>query len=423
MPWEDRLREAAYTSPSGVRHVFQYESVARETDKRTTAFEFPGVDESYVQDNGHGSRRYPLTCFFWGDDHDIEATAFEAGLLEAGVGRLEHPFYGTFDVVPFGTISRRDDLARSANQSVVQVTFWTTTGAVYPRLSIDAQQEILASLAALDQSVAAQFEDSADLSSTITQVNALAAFRSHIQAVETHLAEIAAVTSDINRAYRDAQSALNFGLDVLVGQPLQLALQVANLVTLPARAAAGILARLDAYEDLASDIFSSAAGSPTVALEGGTALPRRLVRVANDFFASDIFAVEAVAGAIRSTVETDFDSRPAAIAAADRVLTLFDDVVEWREAGFDATLEVDTGAAYQALHEAASLTAGYLIEVSFSLVPERSIVLDRPRTIIDLAAELYGSVDDRLDLLIQSNELSGSEILEVPAGRTIVYYA
>jgi hypothetical protein len=69
-----------------------------------------------------------------------------------------------------------------------------------------------------------------------------------------------------------------------------------------------------------------------------------------------------------------------------------------------------------------ALTAGHLVETSFTLLQERRIVLDRERTIIDLAAELYGSVDDRLDLLINSNDLTGSEILELPRGRTIVYY-
>jgi hypothetical protein len=61
--------------------------------------------------------------------------------------------------------------------------------------------------------------------------------------------------------------------------------------------------------------------------------------------------------------------------------------------------------------------------VSFDVIPERRIVLDRARTIVDLAAELYGSVDDRLDFLINSNDLTGSEILELPANKVIKYYA
>jgi hypothetical protein len=64
MAWQDRLREAAYNAPSGQRLVFLYEDVGREVDKKTAAFDFPGVNGTYVQDNGSTSRRYPLRVFF-----------------------------------------------------------------------------------------------------------------------------------------------------------------------------------------------------------------------------------------------------------------------------------------------------------------------------------------------------------------------
>jgi hypothetical protein len=129
-------------------------------------------------------------------------------------------------------------------------------------------------------------------------------------------------------------------------------------------------------------------------------------------------------------VNNTFATKTEAVGAADKILSQLDAAVSWRDSGFQAvgqtggvsTSQVDTGEAYQALQRAASLAAGFLIQLSFSLIPERAIVLDRARTIIDVAAELYGSVDDRLDFLIDTNDLSGNEILELPAGRKIVYY-
>jgi hypothetical protein len=160
-------------------------------------------------------------------------------------------------------------------------------------------------------------------------------------------------------------------------------------------------------------------------------LPRRNITIANDFQLANVVASASVAGTIRSAIETTFATRPQAIAAAASALAQMDAAVLWRDAGFEAledaaslsdNARIDTGEGQQAILDAASLTAGYLVQVSFSLVPEKRIVLDRPRTIIDLAAELYGSIDDRLDFLIDTNDLSGSEILELPAGREIVYY-
>ncbi len=109
MAWVDNLREAAYTSPSGVRPVFLYDNVSKKIPKKTSVFNFPDVDGSYIQDFGRKGRRYPLQVIFNGTDYDVTAVEFERSLEERGAGKLEHPLYGTVDVVPFGTITRRDD--------------------------------------------------------------------------------------------------------------------------------------------------------------------------------------------------------------------------------------------------------------------------------------------------------------------------
>ncbi len=132
--------------------------------------------------------------------------------------------------------------------------------------------------------------------------------------------------------------------------------------------------------------------------------------------------LSSVSGTVRSVVANTFETRKDAVSAAAAVLAQFDAGVAWRESQFAALGLLDPGDSYQALQQAVALVAGYLIEVSFTLLTERRIVIDRPRTIVDLAAELYGSVDDKLDFLISSNALTGSEVLELPVGRVIVYY-
>jgi hypothetical protein len=440
--WEDRIREAAYTSPGGIRLRFDYEGVSREYTKRTAAFEFNGVNDSYVQQNGHSSRRYPMRCFFSGPDHDLRANTFEALLLEDGVGILEHPFYGTFDVVPFGDITRRDDLKDAANQTIIEVTFWTTLGAVYPQATAHPQSEILAAIGAFDDAAADQFASASDLTGAAGRAGMKATIRKLLQTVSAGLSAISDTVTAVNKEFRDIQSLVNYGMDVLIGQPLLLARQISNLIKAPGRALTGIGLRMDAYNALADDLFGTPAARPDVALSSGSALALRTTKIANDFHCSDLFALNYVAGAINAAIaqpigedgrasrEAQFTTKPQALAAAERILDLFDRVTAWRDAGFGALstiggvdpAQVDTGAAYQALQQAVALTVGHLVEVSFTLVPERRIVLDRPRTIIDLCAELYGTVDDKLDFLIATNDLTGAEILELPRFKTIKYY-
>lgn len=420
MPWQGRLREAAYTTPTGNRLRFDYEDVARDIDKRTAAFEFPNVDDAYVQDNGYGSRKYPMRCIFWGDEHDRAAAVFEAGLLERGIGRLEHPLYGTFDVIPFGGITRREDLTNEANQSIIEVTFWTTVRAVYPSGQQNPRNEVLTALDGFDAAAAAQFVAQADLRKSIARSNLKASILKLLRTVSATVGGISTMVGAARSEFRDLQQTVHFGLDVLVGQPLQLALQVSNLIKAPARALVGIVSRLDAYGQLSARIIASTAATPG-AYQG--ALQSLRLRARNDSAVADLSAMNAVGGSALSVVENRFATRTEALTAADALTQQFDQVVAWRDQRFAALGIVDTGESYRAMQQAVALVAGYVVQASLALAAERRIVLDRPRTIIDLAAELYGSVDDKLDLLITSNNLTGNEVLELPRGKVISYYA
>jgi hypothetical protein len=419
--FEERLREAAYTPPSGGRLLFLYEQTGRETPKRTAAFSHPLVDGSYVQDNGLGSPVYSLRCIFNGGDHDLDADAFEAALLERGPGLLEHPVYGRKVVVPFGQITRREDLRRAANETVIETSFWETIEEIYPQTEEDPRSATQAALSDYDEAIAEQFDDQAELDDAAARASVGVTATAQARGAVGALNDAAKATAAASRALRDAEQALNQGLDVLLGEPLALAQQVVQLVRAPAIAASALAARLEGYGDFASSIFASLPGRPADALAQGD-FPRRRRAIRNDLLMSDVYASAAVSGSVQSVLEQRFRARPEALAAAAEVLRQFDAWVHWHETSFAALGIVDTGEVYRALRSAAAYVAGYLVEISFTLVPERRIVLDRPRTILDLSAEIFGEVDARLDELIATNELTGDEILELPRGKTIVYY-
>lgn len=413
MAWNDRIREAAYTSPGGDRITFAYENVRKTVDKKTTGFEFPDANGTFVQDLGHTGRRYPLRVFFWGDDYDQDADQFEAALLERGVGKLEHPIYGTVDVVPFGTITRRDDLKTAANQAVVEVTFWETIGLIYPAAQTDPASAVLNAVDEYNAAAAAEFEEVTSLDSAVEQASFKNSYESLLDSARGGLQAVADAQESVQKQFDAIYDSINEGIDVLIAQPLTLAFQTTQLLQSPARALTNIQARLDAYGDLANSIISG---------DGAVVKPGNDSTNSNQFHTNDLYASTYVTGSVVSVVNNEFTTKTEALEAAELILTQLDDVTNWRDDNFQSLEEVDTGSSYQQLQEAVALTAGFLVEISFSLKQERRIVLDRNRTIIDLAAELYGSVDDQLDFLINSNNLTGSEILELPRGREIVYY-
>ena len=413
MAWTDRLNVAAYTSPGGTRQTFEYEDVRRSVEKKTTAFDFPDADGTYVQDLGNTGRQYPLRLFFWGPDYDLAVAAFESLLLERGAGRLEHPAYGTVEVVPFGTITRRDDLKTAANQAVLEVTFWETIGIIYPTGQTDPGSSVLSAVDAYNAAVSEQTAAALDLSAPSSLASFKNTYGALLDTAEAGLQAVADTQDGVHRQFDAISDSINRGIDVLVSTPLDLVFQTTLLIQAPARAAAAVSARLDAYSGLASSLLS---GDGAVVSGGGDA------QGANTFYARDVFASSYVSGSVVSAVNAQFETKAAALTAAESILGQLSNVEAWREQNYAALAAVDTGEAYQRLQEAVALTAGFLVGISFSLKQERAVVLDRARTIVDLSAELYGSIDDQLDFLISSNSLTGSEILELPEGRRIVYY-
>lgn len=414
MPWQDRIREPAYTSPSGVRQVFTFEDVSREFDKRTSAFQFPDAPGTYVQDLGRSGYRYPLRVIFWGDDHDEEAVNFEGLLAETGFGRLEHPFYGVITCVPFGTIRRRDDLKTSANQTILEVVFWETIVDLYPTAQADPRSAVVLGLDAYTSAASQNFTDTINLETVSEQAAFKGTYESLLGNVQSNLQVIADTQEDVRQQFNTVLQSVETGIDILVEEPLNLAFQTVQLIKLPGRAATNIRAKLDGFKNLADSLISDGTAGPVTRVNQADQV--------NNFRTQDLFASTATAGSIESVLSSEFTTKPQALEAAEFILNQFNEFNDWRDGELERLSQIDTGDGYQQLQQTVAETIGFLVEISFSLKQERFIILDRARTPIDLEAELYGTLDENLDFLINSNDLSGSEHLEIPEGREIVYY-
>jgi prophage DNA circulation protein len=413
MPWQQRIKQAAYTAPDGTRQEFSFEDVRKTVDKKTSAFEFPDANGTYIQDLGVSGRRYPMKIFFHGDDHDLEANTFESLLTQKGIGRLETPIYGTIDVIPFGTITRSNGLVNDGNQSIIELTFFETIDLIYPSSQINPQGVVESALDDFNDSVTGQFESEISLSSAVERVKFKGQYQSLLDSASNNLASIAATKESIESEFNAIVDSINQGINILIGEPLTLAFQTVQLIQAPSRAADDIDARLNAYGDLANAIVSG---------EGAVVEPGIDSTNSNNFQTSDLYVSSYVSAMASSVVNNQFNTRSEAIEAAETILNQFESVAAWRESNYESLSQIDTGESYQQLQRLVSLTAGYLVEISFNLKQEKTIILDRDRSVIDLVFQLYGSIDDQLDFFINSNNLSGSEILELPRGKAIVYY-
>jgi hypothetical protein len=404
MSWELRLQEAAYTAPDNTRIEFDYEDVSFEFDKKGTAFEFGNSNQTYVQQTGNTLRRYPLRIFFWGENYDRDSSSFISLLEQSGIGKLEHPSYGTMDVVPLGTIRQRDDLKTSSNQAIIEVTFFNTIKVIYPLSQQDARSTIFGKISNFSNTKAFDFSENLDLQDKTQELSFIGSFNQNIDGVGAYLKDISKTVTSVENEFNTINQSINDGIDTLIGKPTTLAIQTIELIKAPSRAASLISQKIDGYTNIINGILG------------------KENKTNNDLANNSLFAESSVVSIANSCLNSDFETKKESIQAAEDLLSQFDLVNEWREDNTALLNEFDTGESYQDLQDIVALTAGYLIQLSFNLKTERIFVNDRNRTIVDLAAELYGKVDEKLDEIININELNGDEILELPINKEIIYY-
>lgn len=410
MSWEERLLESTYTTPSGVTLSFYYEDVSYEFDKKGTVFDFPSTNGSYVQQLGNSSRRYPLNCIFWGENCDLETENFIRGLEEDGIGRLDHPIYGIIDCMPLGTIKRRDDLKTASNQSIIEVVFFNTIGAIYPSSEVDIGSSVIESTESFRNTASKSFEDNLDLKSETKLVTFKNKFLSYVNKANSYLKPLIQATEEVSTFFSVTASSITTGIDEILSTPRTLALQTIDMIHAPSKAFISITDKINSYKILIDDLMYDV--SKTFKKSSDK----------NDYTTNKLLIETYATATVLSVVNNEFDTKKEALIVAENLLLQLDEINSWNDLQLDTLDEIDTGESYQKLQESIALTAGYLVQISFTLKQEKSIVLDRNRTIIDLCSEIYNDVDSKLDYLINTNNLSGSEILELPKGKEILYY-
>jgi len=139
-----------------------------------------------------------------------------------------------------GSIKRRDRLVRGLNQAAVEVEFWSPLRAVYPSAQRSAENEIAAAVADFDVAAAQAFGDVVGIATMAQRVGLKSSMLQALGEIRGALQSLAEPMSSVSRAFYDAESVLNAGMDTFVGTPLLLGQQFLNLVGIPSRIIGGL---------------------------------------------------------------------------------------------------------------------------------------------------------------------------------------
>ena len=436
MAYFDRLNQGSYESPSGSSFSFSYQAVTREIVHRIGAFEFAGVNGTFHQDKGISGEIYPLTIFIHGQDYDVAADAFLAATKETGAGFLIHPRWGRKRVQVI-KCTQREDLTREAAQAVFTVEFQESLETEFPVIGDYLNFEVL--------SLADKFQDSAIvnfLDQVLTTSAAIRlAFKQNMLAaaaiVNTLLQPVTSGSEQIAAEFRAHIANIEDNVDVFTVAPEGFADSIVSAIRLVASVPGKVDLKLQSYGVLLDTLSVPAFEDKNSVLVNEILTTSIVVGISESvntaFFNTSRIKRDPEGRAVTfiPSPGVGFQTRGEVLDAVVFVRDSFANTVFLLDESQTLSKELTLSDAYIQAVESYGPTASVVtktilagLNLSFSLPAQRTLVLETDDTIVNQCFALYGNIDDTtLDFFIFTNLLRGEEILTLPRGKEIVYYA
>ncbi|MFP3041894.1 DNA circularization N-terminal domain-containing protein [Treponema primitia] len=454
MPWINRLRDhIELTSPEGTTFRAAWQGNDISVEKRIGRYAYPGVDGETSQDMGLNSFSYPLEFFFTDADHDKTADKFMRTLSESGPWKVIHPQYGLKKLQPISATLASEPI-EMANATKISSEWFEP----------------------IDDSPSIE-NPAAEVSAAVRDVNrsSIDEFASVPVADKVKFTDrVKKVVSKIRKVINTVNNAINTVQNIIVaigngsrGLVRSLAGAIITLLELPGLFKGSINNQIAAYKKLGEDLqrdFSAAMGatgkdsalpssSSTASMANTIALNKLMLSTISAGMATTIIAAP-VSSPAETTADDDTpaDSDTPATSGASTsssgsletraqamaLLRDFNAFLDSSEKALDNAVKKTSGLPIDQQASARTDTrepmlrlrkamARYLMDITYNLKVEKRITLDRPRSPIEIACTEYkttaGNFDYYYHLFLRTNNLSGREILLLPAGREVVIYA
>lgn len=407
MSWKDDIKTTlSIRMGDGRTFTPKWVPEERSVDYNIASFEFPNIAGTLVYRSERKGYVLPLTLFFDGADHLVQARAFEASANDKRAWTLTHPYYGILTVQPAGL--KFDNSAY--NVTKITTTVFETITAIYPQAGIVPADKIAHDADDCDAALAEVC--AADAAPTGTDAAALAdgANKSYAAAWK----EVpASQSSDYYNAYREAVTG---ALD-LVESPLDTITEQQRLYSYPAQFTIGIARRVTLLRKEYDDLAIEAAELPFI-----TQAQKLL------YMALTGTVISAYCRALSTPLATDYAGRPDVLTAIAQLTAVYNgylatlDSIQTPSGGDNDSFVPDATSLMQ-LDALVSYTLSSLFVLALDARQERTVILEQDSNWIMLAHRFYGlkADDSTIDQMIAQNGGGLIDILQVEKGREIIY--
>ena len=407
MSYIDRLRTLKYISPSGEEFTLSFDELARNGGKKAPVSEFPGQNQGAVQDLGEETISFPVTVYISGADYDQDADRLWNALSETGPAKLIHPRWGNINVLPT-TREQREKFIEGARRAVFTITFLRVDRETFEYPKAESATDLAISYdiddlgEAIDESVPEEIADPrtlAALKENITET---------VTKIKDGFREISNTIDGFESTLNAAIFEIESNIDALVSAPADLMESMLSLYRLPARTAANVKAKIDGYSTIYSNLIDGFVETTT---EYGEAMG--LVQSAQ------LSAIQGAAA--ESTLEGLILTREEINRILNNLNTLNNNLsnsIETLEAAGDFSADYTVRSRSE---QAATDAVTNLVDRALFLPAEKIETLDEAKTILQFVWEKFGGLE-RLDEIIEYNDLAGNDFLLIEQGTEVAYY-
>jgi len=403
MSYLDRLRTGRYTSPSGIEFTFQFNELNRAGAKKAAVHEFPQQDEAEVQDLGNAAVRFAMELFFTGADYDQVADSFWEALAEKGPAKLLHPRWGDVQVLPL-TYTQGEAFVDGMRRARFQIEFVTAGAVHYPITTENVEATLSEQFDEAQDSAAAALGEQLDPQTAAQEAGAKSSITDAIDDFAKALRGVIAKNKELETKFNRQIKEITDNIDTLILDPVSLGQSYISLLRLPAQTTGNIKGKVHGYGLALGGLASNAAD----VVQGAMQFFQRLALL--------LGISEAVLTGDLTTREEAIDVSEALRDALDTAVSGVE-TIEGNVSGYSAPQD-----ALAQARQIVSAASALMLEISFGLKTVRYLTLEGDRTPLDLVYELYGDLN-HLEEFESQNRLQGDDILLLPRGREVAYYA
>lgn len=424
MDYKDRQKQASITLADKKKYNIDYTN-----EFNTTFNHFLQAKESIgktkstvVNDNGVSLRKIPpITITFFGNNHDIEATKFEASAAYTGECYLQMP-YGNEIRCHVNTVAKKYSVVNDISATIITIDFVECTGKTTPIGGRSQLASILEKSDEVNNAGASTFAG-LKINNQKELTGITTAFNEAVDNVQAFLRPLIEGEADAIAIFDATYTSIKGNIDDLVDDATTLARQTATLIALPAKTSTKVSDVISIYKLMIDSV------TPTHAsLEKNNDGRNQSINAA-------FFGGVGVSAITTNIITNEFETTSKALKSVEDIQEVYnnyrdsiDDIQEsFNDAPSLADRYIQDGTLSVPLNDLIQDTSGNVLSTALDLKKELRIILAEQTTALNIAIKYYPDdfINDEAkttQFVISSNNLCCDELILIPTGREIVVY-